>query len=130
MFCTTLRQRPEWAPIIPVLLRSETPKYRGGCTCIMASANTLTPYTNNCAEKPLNTHDLTLLLPRARTPADVFRLLCLAATDFTPPYIDITNTKIDRLATLSGGQNISVLFLINQGSQSIDGMQAYLRLQA
>lgn len=41
-----------------------------------------------------------------------------------------TNKRLDRLAILSSGQNIAVLFLLKDSCASVDGLQVFLQLQA
>ena len=85
---------------------------------------------NSWTEKTLTTHDLALPLPHARMQHDSFRFLMLSPRDFTEATLSNTNKRLDRLAILSGGQNIAVLFLLENSCGSVDGLQVFLQFQA
>lgn len=121
MFCTNLRKRPEFAPILPSLLSSKAPQWRGSSPLLSQTRK-----TNPHPEKTLETHDIALSLPRGDTQPDYFRLLLLSASDSEPLE------RIERIFHLTGGRQVGVVFLLKEqfSKGKRNGMVAYLNLQA
>ncbi|KAA6415925.1 MAG: hypothetical protein FRX48_00644 [Lasallia pustulata] len=114
MFCTSLRQRPEWAPIIPDLYSCTSFQFR---------------------ETTLETHDLALPLHSASgigTPR--LRVLLLSPSSIEASNRTATTTRIERFSTLTGGDSIAIVFLLHlpkpQPSPQHSGLHAYMTLQA
>lgn len=110
MFSTTLRKRPEFAPILSHLLSSKSPLWR---------------------EESLEAHDIALPLPRKTNESnpESFRLLLLSESD----GFDETRARIDRLCCATGEKQVGVMFLLREqfsGNGMGSGMTAYLKIQA
>ncbi|MCJ1302332.1 hypothetical protein MMC08_005135 [Hypocenomyce scalaris] len=112
MFCTSLRQRPEWAPIIPELYTSTSFKFW---------------------ETALRTHDLALPLPStSKTGTSHLRVLLLSPSSVEESNRPETISRLERFSTLTGGDSIAIAFLLYlpQPLRSSSGMHAYMALQA
>lgn len=120
MFCTTLRRRPEFAPILPSLTSSQSPKWQGTSTLNLK----IIDKTNCYKEKSLDSYDIALPLPRGNTKPDLYRLLLLSESDIEPI------SRIERLCHITGGRQIGVVFLLKEQFTKGNGMMAYLNLQA
>ncbi|KXH44581.1 hypothetical protein CNYM01_09542 [Colletotrichum nymphaeae SA-01] len=99
-FCSSLRQRPEWAPVIPLLI-SNTPPFQ---------------------ERRLDTHDIALPISQNQT----YRFILLSPKDVGQ---QATAQRLERLNSLDGGCNIAVIFLIGEGVDQCDATQAFMELK-
>ncbi|KAK1714901.1 hypothetical protein BDP67DRAFT_543623 [Colletotrichum lupini] len=99
-FCSSLRQRPEWAPLIPFLI-SNTPPFQ---------------------ERRLDTHDIALPISQNQT----FRFILLSPKDVGQ---QATAQRLERLNSLDGGCNIAAIFLVGEGVDQCDATQAFMELK-
>ncbi|KAK7969520.1 hypothetical protein PG996_002037 [Apiospora saccharicola] len=106
-FCTSIRKRPDWAPLVPALLQGNTPRWR---------------------EKPLQSHDVAMPLSPIEGPTkSVLRVILLCPHDVG---LDATRQRIERLYHLDGGQHVAIVFLVKQGrSGSASGALMNLQLE-
>ncbi|KAK6587174.1 hypothetical protein PZA11_000464 [Diplocarpon coronariae] len=112
MFCTSLRNRPEWATVPNTLFSSQTLKW---------------------AEQTLSTHDLTIPLPKSRQhdTLESFLLLALSPSDLIQESgAESAMSRIQRLYHYAGGMNVGILFLLNEKVPKGNGTLAFMRLQA
>lgn len=121
MFCTTLRKRPEWSHLIPLLSQNQTPRWQGesiytGCPSSI----------NNDTERLLETHDIALPSKRPAGQPDFFRIALLSASDMQSK--ESTMDRLERLSNLTGGKDVGVVFLL-ASSPRVNGMIAYMQLQ-
>ncbi|KAI0135435.1 hypothetical protein F4814DRAFT_22483 [Daldinia grandis] len=107
LVCYSLRKRPVWAPLAEALLQ-------GGSSTRWKGAK-------------LDTHDIALPLPNpGGTPRRILRALLLS-----PPDVGKTEsrTRIQRLFHLNGGQDIAIVFLLQQAQDQESPMTALMTLQ-
>jgi hypothetical protein len=124
MFCTLLRKRSEWAPMLPKLLSSQTPRWTGDL-----SSYWLRPcLTGVTTEKTLGTHDIAIPLPRRDVQGNYVRMLLLSASDMRPGADGAS--RIERLYHLDGGHHVAIVFLLDNKGGKEDGVKAYMDLQA
>ncbi|KAL2072598.1 hypothetical protein VTL71DRAFT_11941 [Oculimacula yallundae] len=109
MFCTCLRKRPEWASVPKTLLSSKSARWE---------------------EKSLNTYDIAIPLPQSRhdLPRTLFHLLALSPSDLEDPAS--STARVQHLYHHTGGQNVGILFLLNEKTPKTDGTIAMMNLQA
>ncbi|KAK1687776.1 hypothetical protein BDP55DRAFT_727177 [Colletotrichum godetiae] len=100
VFCSSLRQRPEWAPVIS-LLTSNTPPFQ---------------------ESRLNTHDIALPISQNRS----YRVILLSPKDVGQ---QATEKRLERLYSLDGGRNIAVIFLIGEVVHQADAIRAFMEFK-
>ncbi|EXF74061.1 hypothetical protein CFIO01_10487 [Colletotrichum fioriniae PJ7] len=99
-FCSSFRQRPEWAPVIPLLI-SNTPPFQ---------------------ERGLYTHDIALPISQDQ----VYRIILLSPKDVGQ---QATAQRLERLDSLDGGCNIAIIFLIGEGTEQFDATQAFMEFK-
>ncbi|KAF2771942.1 hypothetical protein EJ03DRAFT_349156 [Teratosphaeria nubilosa] len=124
MFCTTLRRRPSFAPVIPTL----------------QTANGLALH-----ESKLTTHDLSLpfnpTVGAKTTKTRRHRFLLLSPSAVADDdRIEETLKRIHRFASLTGGQDLAIVFLLSAPKDAravkeysgadTDGLCTYTKLQA
>ncbi|KAK6842413.1 hypothetical protein PG990_005644 [Apiospora arundinis] len=107
-FCTSIRKRPDWAPL-PALLQNSNPRWK---------------------EKPLQSHDVAM--PYRPMNGDskppVLRAILLCPQDVGT---DATRQRIERLYHLDGGQHVAIVFFMKQsrpGSALASLMELQLEL--
>ncbi|KAI0164872.1 hypothetical protein GGR57DRAFT_215317 [Xylariaceae sp. FL1272] len=108
VFCSSIRQRQEWAALPRLLLSSQT---------------TLGLWK----ETRLETHDVAIPLsaPGVST-RRTFRAIFMSPTDVgSSPNA----ARIDRLCHLNGGRDIAIIFLLKQDGQQEDSMAMFMTLQ-
>ncbi|CZT49890.1 uncharacterized protein RSE6_10792 [Rhynchosporium secalis] len=108
MFCTSLRKRPEWASVPTTLLSSQTLRWE---------------------EKSLKTYDIAIALPQSRhdSTLTLFHLLALSPSDLQDQALSMA--RIQHLYHHSGGQNVGIIFLLNEKSSKVNGTIAMMNLQ-
>ncbi|KAG9229278.1 hypothetical protein BJ875DRAFT_475317 [Amylocarpus encephaloides] len=108
MFSTTLRRRKQWDTLPATLLASQGPKWQ---------------------EKSLDTCDILLPLPRRREGDEqrFFRLLLLSAADIETPAPAMP--MIERLHHQTGGEQVGIVFLLQEKAPGSSGIIAYMDLQ-
>ncbi|OTB18302.1 hypothetical protein K445DRAFT_19861 [Daldinia sp. EC12] len=107
LVCYSLRKRPVWNSLAPALLK-------GG---------------NNIKwkEAKLETHDVAIPLPNpGGTPRRVLRAILLLPSDVGN---DSSRNRIRRLFNLNGGQDIVLVFLLEQGHDQVNPVAALMKLQ-
>ncbi|KAI3397874.1 hypothetical protein diail_10275 [Diaporthe ilicicola] len=105
MFCTSLRRRKEWAPVLSRLLQNRDPKFR---------------------ESKLDTHDVNLPLPSPGAPGTRYlRFLLLSSTDQDPAA---RRQRIERLENQSGGSDAAVIWLMGEGGDQSSYLQFQIEL--
>ncbi|GKT41866.1 uncharacterized protein ColSpa_02047 [Colletotrichum spaethianum] len=121
MFCSSLRNRPEWTPAI-TLLAGSTPRFQGAATPTSSSCwrDSLT----TAAESRLNTHDIALPLPQQQ--GRFFRLVLLSPKDVGTA---VTEQRLERLFNLNGGRDAAVIFLLGPQGQEGNPMVVFMNLQ-
>jgi len=123
MFCTNLRNRPELAAVVPLLIKSQAPRWTGQYFRIWRlSLQKLT----RLVEKELGSHDISMPVPRSGNKILHAQLLLLSASDLQTMQ-DVT-AKIERLYNLSGGRYCGIVFLVNEKDSRDNG--SYFDLQA
>ncbi|KAL2041553.1 hypothetical protein N7G274_005935 [Stereocaulon virgatum] len=118
MFCTTLRQRPDLAPVIPFFTSSTTPKLR---------------------ETTLTTHDLALPVVPNRTSqttpqTQIFLILTTTSLNNNNNNNPHLLERITRFSTLAYAPAPTIAFILSDsheshGSAAKTGMHAYMHLQ-
>ncbi|KAK8042319.1 hypothetical protein PG993_006842 [Apiospora rasikravindrae] len=104
-FCTSIRKRPDWAPLVSALLQSSgTLRWKG----------------------VLQSHDVAMPLP----PKDGRSKSVLRAILLCPQEIgsDATHQRIERLYHLDGGQHVVIVFMMKE-SRSGSAAASLMRLQ-
>ncbi|KAL1878766.1 hypothetical protein Daus18300_002042 [Diaporthe australafricana] len=105
MFCTSLRRRKEWAPVVPRLLQNRDPKFR---------------------ESKLDTHDVNLPLPSLGAPGTRYlRFLLLSSADQDSTA---RRERIERLENQSGGTDAAVIWLTGEGGDQFSYLQFQIEL--
>ncbi|KAK6954494.1 hypothetical protein Daesc_004461 [Daldinia eschscholtzii] len=107
LVCYSLRKRPVWNSLAPALLK-------GG---------------NNIKwkEAKLETHDVAIPLPNpGGTPRRVLRAILLLPSDVGN---DSSRNRIQRLFNLNGGQDIVLVFLLEQGHNQVNPVATLMKLQ-
>ena len=114
MFCTSLRRRPSFASAVPVLTKGTLP-LRGWCI-IHIEARCLTVKV----ETQLETHDLEVPLQSqtdARTGHTIstrqLRALLLSRSAVADEKLRATFERIEHFASLTGGEDLVFIFLLN-----------------
>jgi hypothetical protein len=82
------------------------------------------------SEKFLETHDLTLTLPKYQQEEkqQFFRLLLLSASDISDPATALP--RVERLYHLAGGRHVGIIFLLQEKTSGNNGTFGYMNLQA
>ncbi|KAJ0121550.1 hypothetical protein J7T55_008714 [Diaporthe amygdali] len=105
MFCTSLRRRKEWAPVVPRLLQNRNPKFREG---------------------KLDTHDVNLPLPSPGAPGTRYlRFVLLSSADQDSTA---RRQRIERLENQSGGSDAAVVWLMGEGGDQSSYLQFQIEL--
>ncbi|KAH8788709.1 hypothetical protein F5883DRAFT_635577 [Diaporthe sp. PMI_573] len=105
MFCTSLRRRREWAPVVTRLLQNRDPKFR---------------------ESKLDTHDVNLPLPSPDAPGTRYlRFLLLSLADHDPTA---RRKRIERLENQSGGGDAAIIWLLGEGGDECSYLQFQIEL--
>ncbi|KAG6363206.1 hypothetical protein INS49_008302 [Diaporthe citri] len=105
MFCTSLRRRKEWAPVVHRLLQNKNPKFR---------------------ESKLDTHDVNLPLPSPGAPGTRYlRFLLLSPADQDPTA---RRQRIERLENQSGGNEAAIIWLVEEGGDQSSFLQFQIEL--
>ncbi|PMD24925.1 hypothetical protein NA56DRAFT_668815 [Hyaloscypha hepaticicola] len=109
MFCSSLRNRPEWSTAPATLLSAGQPRWQ---------------------EKTLETQDLAIPLPRRgqREQPEYFRMILLSSSDLQPQGTEMA--RIERLYHSNGGRHVGVIFLLNEKSPKGNGTIEFMNLQA
>ena len=149
MFCTSLRKRPSFASVIPALTAS--PVTLRGSFHLDSEIQTLT-----CTvESQLGTHDVEIKFGTAvdastgnTLPARQLRVLLLSPSTVSETQIESTFERIQHFASLTGGEDLAIVFLLNppparnfvpaiqlatdssDDAARMKGMLAYSKLQA
>ncbi|KAL6833272.1 hypothetical protein J3E69DRAFT_134772 [Trichoderma sp. SZMC 28015] len=86
MFCSSLRQRKDWAPVVPALSRTTGSGWK---------------------ETTLDGYDVSFpLAPHSKHPHRFFRILLLSSEEAKTPA---ARARIERLSMLDGGKNMSIV---------------------
>ncbi|KAK4550133.1 hypothetical protein LTR36_003100 [Oleoguttula mirabilis] len=100
MFCTALRRRPSFVAVLPSLTSASGPALR---------------------ESQLDTHDISLPVNSAVDPKTgntvstrQLRLLLLSSTSVSEVKLNDTIKRIRHFASLTGGQDLAIVFLLSQ----------------
>jgi hypothetical protein len=125
MFCSSLRRRKEWAQLVPALLRSTSPGWKGtlkanslGYRASKVRELTFRPIPS---EINLHSHDVAFALPpqsQHHQPRVSFKLILLSSEEAKAAE---ATAKIERLSMLNGGQNVTI-FLLLDGSGRVDSL--------
>ncbi|RKU40235.1 hypothetical protein DL546_000381 [Coniochaeta pulveracea] len=109
-FSTTLRSRPEWASVIPILLQRQHRDWK---------------------ESKPEVHDIAIPIPGVGTIASDghLRFLFLSAVDIIPSNQAKTLQRIERLSYQDGGHRCAIIFLLSVNPTIDDGMTAFASLQ-
>ncbi|SPN96894.1 related to protein kinase CDC5 [Cephalotrichum gorgonifer] len=110
MFCSSLRKRPTWSHIVPVLLNDKTAKWK---------------------ETHLDSHDIAFPVFRPETPVYTFRVTLLAVGDMDTSG---GRQRVAMLSHVSSSKTAAVLFLVGErrggGTGSgREAMEAFMKLQ-
>ena len=81
--------------------------------------------SNAWIEQAIETHDLAIPIPPQK---DIFRLILISAADMQPlgKYMD----RIERLYHQTGGQNVGIMFLVQDAISGENGIRNLMTLQA
>lgn len=126
MFCAGLRKRPEWAAVVPLLLKKEIRGWKGTSRLVFSAIPRI--MLRSAAEKKLETHDIAMPMPGVGTidGGGIFlRFILLSALDVKRPD---TMQRIERLFYLEGGRRCALAFLLSTNGDE-DGLSALGRLQ-
>ncbi|KAL6810878.1 hypothetical protein GGI42DRAFT_200707 [Trichoderma sp. SZMC 28013] len=117
MFCSSLRQRKDWAAVVPALSRTTGSGWRGESKAI----ETRLQYPKveadvDCSpETTLDGHDVSFALaPQSRHHQSFFRILLLSSEEAKTAA---AKAKIERLSMLDGGKNVAVMLLLDQSGR-------------
>ena len=152
MFCTSLRRRPSFAPVISKLTGPQNLGLKGMAP--LAKETWLRTLTGQ-PESQLNTHDLALPIAANADPKRSsltatrrLRVLLFSPSATTSEKLQQTVERIRRFAALTGGQDLAIVFLLNPPKDTFftsakglkedtadvlsgqDGMIAYTKFQA
>ncbi|KAI1804089.1 hypothetical protein F4811DRAFT_553266 [Daldinia bambusicola] len=107
LVCSSLRKRPVWDTLVPALLQ-------GGKGA-------------RWKEAKLDTHDVAIPIPNpGGTPHRVLRAILLLPSDVGN---EGSRNRIRRLSSLNGGQDVVLVFLLEQGHGQASPMAAFMTLQ-
>lgn len=127
MFCTSLRRRNEWIPVVSLLLQNKEPKLRGTEERLsnFVQVRVCSILTNMHAESKLDTHDINLPLPSPRNAPGTryLRFILLSSADHDVPT---RLQRTERLQALSGGSDAAVVWLMEKGA---DAASSFMRFQ-
>ncbi|KAK3675696.1 hypothetical protein LTR78_004337 [Recurvomyces mirabilis] len=107
MFCASLRRRASFSSVVPALIATEDLKLR---------------------ESRLVTHDIAI--PLSTTPDRQLRLLLLSPTSVSEAKLEGTIARVRHFASLTGGQDISIIFSLEATGTGSTDMLACSKLQA
>ncbi|QYS99070.1 hypothetical protein H0G86_006218 [Trichoderma simmonsii] len=102
MFCSSLRQRRDWAPVVPALSRTTGSGWK---------------------ETTLDGYDVSFALaPQSKHHQSFFRILLFSSEEAKTAA---ARARIERLSMLDGGKNVAVMLLLDQSGRvdSLVGLQ-------
>lgn len=124
MFCSSLRKRKEWAQLVPALLRSTSPGWKGKLKAISTIYRSLKAGELKIRpislETTLQNHDVAFALPprQHHQPRVSFKLILLSSEEASTAEV---KTKIERLSLLNDGQKVAIMLLLD-GSGRVDSL--------
>ncbi|KAM0252557.1 hypothetical protein ACHAQJ_007640 [Trichoderma viride] len=95
MFCSSLRQRKDWAPVIPALARSTSLGWK---------------------ETNLHGHDVAFALaPQSQhQPGGFFKIILVSPEEAKSAE---AKTRIERLSMLDGGRNVAIIHVLEKSGR-------------